>query len=184
MGDLYEFNQFSAVDSMHWRVRKIKEIDKRHLVVSHAGASGVAAESWERNALQVLDDDWLLAKPLDRWGVSCYQKDYQRISFTFNSIRSSSQGKPWWLSEHPGGRTWGYLGNHAKTDVEIRSMLLLAFGHGAEGAIFWQWRPERFGEEAPNFGLTTPAGEFTSRTEIVKKICVMIKKKLLFSLIS
>jgi beta-galactosidase len=137
------------------------------------------------------DDDWLLAEPLDVWGVSQYlrppvglwaadehvvKSDYHRISFRFNTIRCSANGKPWWLSEHTGGRTWKFLGDYLRSESELRSSLMLAFSHGAEGAIYWQWRPECFGEEAPNFGLTNQDGEPTYRTQMVKNFCEAIRR--------
>ena len=184
--DLYAFVRELLSSSMKWRSETVRSVDPRHLVVAHHKMSCVEKSTplalpreprlmWHYDSGKPIDDDWKLAEPLDVWGISCYSTDLWTISCKFDGIRSSCNGKPWWLSEHSPGRRGYYLGNYHGEEAMLRSMLLLTFGHGGEGAVYWQWRPERFGEEAPHFGLTDQRGEPRIGGTVSKQITEMIQ---------
>ena len=171
MLDLWGFGQERTAEWMRWRTGLVRAKDPAHLIVSHeCRASAIDSSS---------EDDWLIAESLDVWGVSHYRTDYHELSFLFDATRGAAGGKPWWLSELSGGRGVGsgryfYLSDGVKSPAEMRSMPLLAYSHGAEGVVFWQWRCERFGEEAPNFGIVNQAGERTERSESLKGLARML----------
>ena len=191
MIDLYEYCQNSAANNMSWRANTVREADRKHIVVAHHLSScteqfampysGHCSPEWKLpddfgQSMEMGDDDWLLAEPLDGWGVSCYETDYDRLSLRYTTTRCASRSKPWWDAEHAGGKAGRALGERNHTPAEARAMLFLALAHGAAGSIIWEWRPDAFGEEASNFGLTSPSGEKNPRTESVAQVCGILKR--------
>lgn len=174
MFDYAEFRHWVKADHLRWRVQTIQSVDPDHFMVCHW--YGQHPFRWD-------SDIWSMTPSIDKWGTSCYVGD-RHLSFTatdihetalqFNGIRDSAQGKPWWVAEMTGGSTWFGWGNAKRSDADIRLRMTLAVSFGAEGLVFWQWRPEIFGQEAPNFGLTGLDGELTSRTELLRGFSQML----------
>ena len=174
--DQAEFGQYRLAEWMRWRVRTIRAADPnpQHLLVSHHHG-GTYDTGY-------ITDDWQVTEELDAWGTSIYRRDLYDVSRKFDWTRSAAKGKPWWLSEVSGGRglesgQYFFLSDDVKSAAETRTYPLLAFSHGAEGSIFWQFRPESFGEESPNFGLTDQAGRPTERTAAAAGIAAMLKRR-------
>ncbi len=164
--DVDEFERWRRAEWMAWRAAIIRAADPRHPVVSHyGGAFPLAADA----------DPWLLAEPLDGWGMSCYQHSLVAAAEWFCIIASACPGKPWWLSEQTGGRVWHGLGHATRTPEHIYGMNLIALALGAQGLIFWQWRCERFGPEAPHFGLTDLDGSPTPRSRAAAELAKFVR---------
>ena len=168
MIDRYEFEQWSRRELMRWRYETVRAVDDRQPLVSHFIGSC--------SLMYPEQDPWLLAEPIDGWGTSSYDQTLHDAALTLHATACAVSGKPWWLSEQAGGRTWSNVGEMLRTDEFLRSFLVMAMGFGAEAAIYWQWRPEIFGQESPHFGLTGLNGEPTSRTEMVKKFADMLRR--------
>jgi len=168
MFDRYEFEQWSRAELMRWRAETVRSVDRIHPVFSHFGGS-VSLVNPEV-------DPWLLSESIDKWGTSCYDADLVAAHLTMNATAWASKGRPWWLSEQTGGLTWSGIPARLRSDGFLRSFQILAMSLGAEASIYWQWRPETFGQESPNFGLTGLNGELTSRTETVKQVTSMIQR--------
>ena len=168
MIDRYEFEQWNKRKLMHWRYQTVQAVDKKHLLVSHYGG--------HCSLFLPGDDPWLFAEPIDGWGTSSYDGTLSEAALTFHATSCASRGKPWWLSEQTGGRTWSHVGDRLCSDAFLRSFHVLAMSYGAEASIYWQWRPEIFGQESPHFGLTSPSGEPTSRTEMVRQFAGMLQR--------
>lgn len=168
MIDRYEFEQWNKRELMRWRYQTVRAIDKKHLLVSHYGG--------HCSLFSPGDDPWLFAEPIDGWGTSCYDRTLIEVALTFHATSCAARGKPWWLSEQTGGRTWSHVGARLCSDAFLRSFHVLAMSYGAEASIYWQWRPEIFGQESPHFGLTSLSGEATSRTEMVRQFAGMLQR--------
>ena len=168
MIDRYEFEQWNKQELMRWRYETVRAVDKRRLLVSHYGG--------HCSLFSPGDDPWLFAEPIDGWGTSSYDRTLPEAALTFHATACASRGKPWWLSEQTGGRTWSHVGNRLCSDAFLRSFHVLAMSYGAEASIYWQWRPEIFGQESPHFGLTSLSGEPTSRTEMVRQFAGMLQR--------
>jgi beta-galactosidase len=158
------------------RAKLIREGDPAHRVVSHGGSSVFHA---------AVNDDWRLAEPLDGWGTSHYRfecsegpgNDYVEIAQEMAFVRSAAAGKPFWLSEHTGGQVYYHYGHHLNDGAETRSSILLALGHGAEAALYWQYRHERFGQEAPGWGLLNFDGSGNDRVAATEQIAGVLARE-------
>jgi len=175
MFDYAEFFLWTEAEELRWRAETVRAVDRTHMVVSHGGGF----YGW-------YVDPWSLAGSVDKWGGSDYSgagrhslrpEDFHEIALIFNTIRDSAQGRPWWVAEMPAGSVWNGLGVALRTDAELRMQMLLGFGFGAEGVLLWQWRPEIYGQEASNYGVTGFDGEPTSRTETVRQVAEMLQKQ-------
>ena len=162
--DRMDFEMFRKADWMKWRAEIVRTEDPNHPLVSHD------AEHWYRH------DHWQIVKHVDIWGTSCYKEDIYDNALCFTAVSSAAGSKPWWLSENTGGRTYNGVGQSLRTLEQLRRLLFLAFGYGAEGCIYWQWRPERYGQEATLFGLTKQDGQLTDRVGMVKEVCQMLSR--------
>ena len=168
MFDRYEFEQQSRMELMRWRYKAVRKADLKHPLVAHDGSNC--------SLMDPQKDSWLLAEQVDIWGTGSYDQTLLEAGLTFHATACQARGKPWWLSEHTGGRTWGNVGDKLRTTEFLRSFLVMAMSFGAEAAIYWQWRPEIFGGESPHFGLTGLDGELTPRTEMVKEFADTLKR--------
>lgn len=172
MFDYWEFLHWLKQDRLAWLAQTIHSADPRHVVVSHAGYPFI----WDSDA-------WGLATTVDKWGTSCYignehrslqPQDVHDIALVFNATRDSAQGKPWWVAETTGGTFFNGLGHGRTSEAEVRLKMVLGIAFGAEALLFWQWRPEIYGQESPNYGLTGLGGELTSRTAAVRDVARVI----------
>lgn len=164
--DAARFRRWVRADLMRHRAELVKSLDPEHPTVSHGGMFGATV------------DPWTLTGSLDVWGVSCYRHDLHNILLDLDTTRSAAKGKPWWLSEEPGGFVWhDRTGHGARTPGQIRSTTLAAIGRGAEAALFWQWRPELFGQESPHYGVTTVAGGPTPRSVAIGELGAMLRRR-------
>ena len=173
--DQAEFSQYRLSEWMRWRIGIVRAADPKpdHLLVSHHNGSTYD--------VGYVTDDWQVTENLDAWGTSIYLRDFYEVSRKFDWTRSAARGKPWWLSEVSGGRgidhsQYFYLSDDTKSAAETRSYPLLAFSHGAQASIYWQFRCESFGEESPNFGLTNQAGDPTDRTAAASELAAMLDR--------
>ncbi len=168
--DVHLFHREWLLEHLIWRVSVVTQADPKARCVSHA-AGGL------QQITSAPHDPWLLSECLDVWGTSDYETDFCRSSFFHNAIGSSAQGKPWWLSEQTGGRTWTLFGDKVRSPEFIEQKMIQAFSYGAEANLVWQWRPERFGQESPNFGLVNEDGSLNDRTRIVSRLAEALEKR-------
>ncbi|MHB0997854.1 MAG: beta-galactosidase [Armatimonadota bacterium] len=83
--------------------------------------------------------------------------------------------KPFWVMEEQSGPLgWGYIGANPRPG-KIREWALQAVEHGAEGIIFFRWRPCRFGTEQYWHGILNHDGSTNRRYEEVKALGQDIK---------
>lgn len=173
--DMHLFFRDWLADLMAWKVKVVRNVDSKVPFASHA-AGGV----WQ--LLAAPHDLWDMAELVDIWGLSDYESDFYRSNLFMNGIASSSHGKPWWLSEQTGGRKYKLFGHAAKSPQFVEQKMLQAFSFGADANLVWQWRPERFGQESPNFGLTNEDGTPNANTIIVSRLArALDKNKEIFS---
>jgi len=171
MLDLYEFASEWTSNYLKWKRKTIRKYDKKHPVCAHT-SGGVAA------LLLQPFDVWELTESLDIWGTSCYETNFWKIALQCLITDGSSQGKNWGIVEMSGGRTWcGPYGSYLRSPEFLEQMVLLSISYGGKFNLFWQWRPERFGQESPNFGLVNEDGSFNKRTERISNLAKTISKR-------
>ena len=168
--DWMRFEEWDLAKLMAWRVRTIKAIDKNHPVVSHLGSDCPYSDLWK------------LAEPVDQWGCSVFpdwiKSNLCEVSLQLDTAISSAGGKTCWVGELQAGAS-GPLGkdifiSSRPGPKEIAAWNWLAVAHGMKGIVYWQYRPETLGPEAPGFGLCNMDGSFTDRSEVASKICQIL----------
>lgn len=169
--DLYEFASSWISDYLKWKKEVVRKYDKKHPVCAHTGG-GLAA------LLLQPFNIWDITENIDIWGTSCYETNFWKIALQCLITDSSSKGKEWGIVEMSGGRTWhGPYGSFLRSPEFLEQVVLLPVSYKGRFNLFWQWRPERFGQESPNFGLVNEDGSFNKRTERISGIAKAISKK-------
>ncbi len=164
-------------ENMHWRVRVIKEEDPQHLVVSHSGATPPVLP--RANACI---DNWRFAEPVDMWGTSfapqAFSWDLATCAQVFEVTRSSAGGKPFWVSEMPGGASniRGFRKSRMPRAKDYRVWNWLAAAMGSQGTIHWCYLAERTGHEAGGYGMMRADGSHTSRSLAIRDVAVDLRK--------
>ncbi|MBM3690870.1 MAG: hypothetical protein FJW76_02515 [Actinobacteria bacterium] len=137
---------------LEWRRDIVREYAPHAAIFCHTGgtAASATARPW------VLED---LASLVDSWGTSQFKGNLWMQLLSAVITRSAATGKPWGLVEMPSGTMWTHYPSTARTPAEVVSAPLLFISLGATTTLFWQYRPERYGNEAPNFGFIMENGQ-------------------------
>ena len=150
--DFREFNLDKMTAEGLWRLRLTKSIDSEHPVYLHV----VPNTSSIFNALTGVDD-FALAKECDVFASTNFAKPIWSVLTT-----SAGYGKTCYNVEcHIGS---GNTKMHQK-QITLNDMvkdLVPQMGMGIKGFMFWQYRPEVLGHEAPAWGVTKPDGSMGS----------------------
>jgi beta-galactosidase GanA len=174
--DWMRFQEWNLAEIMAWRVKTIKDIDKTHQVISHLGSDCPYSDLWK------------LAKPVDAWGCSLFPqwKDniLYKVGLQLDTAISSANGKTCYVGELQADAS-GPLGSgifisSRPSPKEIAAWNWLAVAHGLKGVLYWQYRPETLGPEAPGFGLCDVEGKFTDRSEVASKISRVLNSHSIF----
>jgi beta-galactosidase len=164
--DWLRFRLDRMKEQMQWRVSTLRSVDQTHPLSSH----GVA---WSVNEMATfLSNDLNIAEDVDQWGLSAFPA-WQHLDASghmrlLDITRSASQaaGKRFWQNELQGGPAANGLSRSvipSASDVSFWNWT--AFMCGADGLMYWQWRPELLGPESPGFGICRTDGTPTERTE-------------------
>ena len=97
------------------------------------------------------------------------------VSLSHDFIRGMKK-KPFWVMEEqsgPGG--WGTMGTMPRPG-QIRQWTRQAIAHGAEGIVYFRWRPARFGAEQYWHGILNHDGTPGRRFEEIKQIAEDIRR--------
>jgi beta-galactosidase GanA len=167
--DLLDWRAYWFANLSRWltlRAAAMRAADPAHEVMTHVALSGFTGQL----ATHTLDE-FTLTEPVDVFGTSSFPAwlmgdDPVEHFFNLDAARDAAAGKPFWQAELQGGR--GRRDGPRSTPHPSPDMLHLwmwnAYASGASGVMFWQWRPELLGPEAPGYGLCTPDGSPTSRS--------------------
>lgn len=154
---------------LEWRRDIVREQAPNAAIFCHTGgvAASVTARPW------VLED---LAALVDSWGTSQFEGNLWMQLLSAVVTRSAAAGKPWGLVEMPSGTMWTHYPTTARTPAEVVSAPLLFISLGATTTLFWQYRPERYGNEAPNFGFIMENGQVPPRGQAVSNLMGAVKQ--------
>ncbi|MHB1629085.1 MAG: beta-galactosidase, partial [Bacilli bacterium] len=179
--DMINWRRFaieSLSETMEWRAATIRRHDSSRPVMSHSSVPGYDAGFGEWGC-----NDHELVNSLDLYGRSAFplwENDPLWLEgFRWSIIRSAADSRPIWLSELQGGAASSPLGlfrSSSPNPNHFRSWIWLAIASGATGVMYWQYRNEKLGPEAPGFGLTEVNGEITDRTLYAGEIGKVIQR--------
>jgi beta-galactosidase GanA len=181
--DMIDWRLFWLENHANWlasRVEAVKRVAPAHTVMTHVPFSGYLGSEKKGDLGQTLTDEFLLASKVEKFGLTSFPKwlmdnDFVQHAMNVELVAAASKEKEFWQSElQSGGGLWGLRGSDVATAEEIRLWNWTAFAAGAKGILYWQWRPEPSGLEAPGFGLTTIDGEFSERTEAAAEVAMKV----------
>jgi beta-galactosidase len=159
------------------RAATIRAADPAHEVMTHVALSGFTGQLASHTL-----DEFTLTEPVDVFGASSFPTwlmgdDPVEHLLTLDATRAAADGKPFWQAELQGGRgrrDGPRSTPHPRPDV-LHLWMWNAYASGASGVVFWQWRPELLGPEAPGYGLCAPDGEPTPRTEAARRFAAVMR---------
>ena len=155
-------------ENIQWRVRVIREEDGTREVASHSGA--VPPVLPRANACI---HNWKFAGAVDLWGTSfapqAFSWDLATCAQVLEVTRSAARGKPYWISEMPGGpgSILGFDATRIPRSRDYHTWNWLAAALGSSGTMHWTYMSERTGQETPNFGMVRLNGDQTPRSRAI-----------------
>jgi beta-galactosidase GanA len=172
--DMIDWRMFWLENHAGWlesRVQAVKAVAPGKVAMTHVPFSGYLGATGKGGLGQTLTDEFLLAPTVERFGLTSFPKwlmgnDFVQHLMNVELVAAAADGKEFWQSElQSGGGLWGAFGSPVATADEIRLWNWGALAGGAKGVLYWQWKPEPSGLEAPGFGLTSIDGGLSRRTE-------------------
>jgi beta-galactosidase GanA len=184
--DMIDWRLFWLENHAGWlesRVKAVKEAAPTKIAMTHVPFSGYLGGTGKGGLGQTLADEFLLAPKVEKFGLTSFPKwlmgnDFVQHLMNVELVAAAAAGKEFWQSElQSGGGLWGAFGSTVATPEEIRLWNWGALAGGAKGILYWQWKPEPSGLEAPGFGLTTISGEPSVRTEAAREIAMRARSQ-------
>lgn len=177
MIDWLRFRIENLGNLLSWRVQTVREVDTQHPIATHVAHSGYLGD-----LVSKIWDEWEFSDHVDIFGTSAFplwlmKGDLATYCFHLDMIYSASKGKTFWLTELQGGHGQkpGLTRTALPSKEDIQIWNWCAFSSGAKGLLYWQWRPELFGPEAPGYGLCNIEGTPTERAKSAKKIAYFLQ---------
>jgi beta-galactosidase GanA len=177
--DMIDWRLFWLENHADWlqqRVCAVKEVAPDQIAMTHVPFSGYFGGTGKGGLGLTLTDEFLLAEKVDRFGLTSFpkwlmQNDFAQHLLNVELVAAAAGEKEFWQSElQSGGGLWGACGNLVATPDEIRLWNWNSLAGGAKGVLYWQWKPEPSGLEAPGFGLTSLNGGASERTRTAAEI--------------
>jgi beta-galactosidase len=168
-------------EDMENRYNAIRSADKTHLITAHAVGASIYQSPHVGNGAS---DDFLMAKPLDYYGVSLYPKhnhpDRHWSTTTFRTTvdftRSANRkNEGWFVGELQAGfGTISLLISDPVTYTDQKFWALSAIAKGAKGINVYSFYPMSSGYEAGGYGLINLDGTLTDRAVKLGRLAKMI----------
>jgi len=188
--DMMEWRKFmtwAQADKMSWRYKTLKEnLPPGKLVMSHVAVHGNTVSDDVASGDYGLYgcDDYEFSKDLDLFGLSKFpfwdNQDAFDICCDLDIVRSYSRDKTCINLELQGGGASAYPTPLTAGPLPGRHYFRLwnftEIAFGIKGIMYWQYRGEMLGWEAPGFGLVKRDGSFTERSDEASKICRFLNK--------
>lgn len=169
------------VDDMQARYNAVRKGDPTHLITAHAvGASLFQSPHVGAGAT----DDFLMARPLDYYGVSLYPKhnhpdrawSVTTLRTVMDFTRSANKEKGgWFVGELQAGMgTIALLVSDPVTPDDHRIWAWSAIAKGAKGVNIYAYYPMSTGYEAGGYGLINLDGTITERAKKAGEIAAVV----------
>lgn len=171
------------VEDMQARYNAIRKVDKTHLITAHAvGASLFQSPHVGAGAT----DDFLMARPLDYYGVSIYPKhNHPQSAWSETTLRtvmdftrSANREKGgWYVGELQAGLgTIALQVSDPVTSDDHRIWAWSAIAKGAKGVNIYAYYPMSSGYEAGGYGLINLDGTLTERAVNAGQIADVVNR--------
>ena len=181
--DWKSFIYDKLMDDMASRYQAIRKGDPTHLITAHAvGASLFQSPHVGAGAT----DDFLMARPLDYYGVSMYPKHNQpdrawsltTLRATTDFTRSANREKGgWYVGELQAGMgTVALLVSDPVTAADHRIWAWSAIAKGAKGVNIYAYYPMSTGYEAGGYGLINLDGTLTDRAVKAGEMAAVVNR--------
>lgn len=166
------FMQDRLAEQISWRSKIVREIDQKVLTMTHSCGPGSSIYRLEA-------DDWKSAKSVDFYGTSMHQwhnrfgnPNHRQVwsQFPLCLDATLSASPYYWVSEVASGESHYGFSTATFSKETIRFWTWSSVAHGAKALIYWQFRPERLGVEAPGWGLVALDGSELDRTAEAKAV--------------
>ena len=188
--DMMEWRKFmtwAQADKMSWRYKTLKEnLPPDKLVMTHTSlhGNGVSYDVASGNYGLYGCDDYKFSRDVDLFGLSMFplwgNADVFDICCDLDIVRSSSRGKTCINLELQGGGATSWPTALSRSPIPERHHFRLwnftDIAFGIKGIMYWQYRGEMLGREAPGFGLVKRDGSFTERSDETSRICGFLNK--------
>ena len=147
MVDWREFFGETLAEELHMRAKAVRLHDGEHSVMVHTVPMPYF------NFMNTGSEEYLLAREMDWFGNSVG-------SMPFPAVTATTAARNKWVLNAEihavGGNT---MARPAIPSLEdFKSHILVPFSRGVKGFLFWQYKPESLGHEAPAWGLVRPDG--------------------------
>jgi len=168
--EIHRFAAWRMTRELDHRIRAVKAVDSRHPVTFHYG--NFASLLWNHSNARAN------IGVADMTGMSVYlESDSNHAYLTFCADHSYVAGKkPWGVFEHLSGRMAFDKGYYSHPPAHLLNRMAVAKMMNASLFMLWQYRPERFGQEAPNFGLVEADGIPNDRLREVSRFADFLKQ--------
>lgn len=169
--DWYRFKSEQIASYLQWLKQIVHKYDKNHKI---------GTNSYTNIPNRALDHD-VVAKDLDWFGWDIYPKgtsnNDQSLSQIANYWRSVCQarGAMFVVAELQAGSNVRWGNPVHITGEEIKTWTKIMVDHGAEGIMYFNWRPPLFGSETGGFGILNRDGSPTERLAAIKEVIQEIK---------
>lgn len=118
-------------------------------------------------------DHYALSEDLDMaswdWYIGTGHHDYTLTGAIHELTRGFKQKNFWVMETQPGCVNWSSV-NNMLNKGEGRVMAWHAIAHGAEGILYWQWRPALGGQEQYHGSLVDQSGQVRPFFDEVKQL--------------
>lgn len=140
----------TLTEDAHERARIVRKYDKAHAVSCHTVPLPLF------NSVSCASDDWEIAKACDYFGNSAGSDP-----FSSRLLASTAGNTPAINSEIHSVYGMTNVNYHRPTMQDLLFQTASPLGNGIKGFLFWQYRPEILGLEAPAWGSVGLNGEDT-----------------------
>ncbi len=166
--DIIDWREFfcdTLTDDFRVRVETVKQYDTVHPVMCHTVPTPLF------NNIACCSDDFAMAKYGDLVGNSVGSNP-----MAADLLKSASRGKLCINSEIHAVFGSALNGFHIPDTNDMLRHIFIPLVHGSKGFLFWQYRPELLGNEAPCWGHSKANGENTEWNEITRKLHAVIRE--------
>ncbi len=181
--DMTEWRQFmtwSMADKMSWRYKSLKtHLPAGKKIMSHTVSHGAT------NGFGLFGcDDYQFSKDLDMFGLSLFplwgNQDAYEVLRELGVTRSMGRDKICINLELQGGASasspTGLTRSKTPKRNHYRTWNFCDVAAGMRGIMYWHYREEMLGREAPGFGLVKRDGSFTERSDETSQLCKFFNK--------